>query len=182
MSSNASYIAEPVWVSSREHLASFGKLLADTPWYMKLLGRVNVPQGFPQVASASRVTPIVYLSRGTLTVLDSIITYQDRQDDQYDLKSLPIQTAKLSTLSKVSYRISTRPCRLLRILIKWPSWADSSRSSCFSSYRINWIELSVPSIRHPVLLCVGTQEPSMSRIKEDTDQLLEELRSRIANR
>lgn len=54
----------------------------------------------------------------------------------------------------------------------------SSPSKCFSYYAVEWIEIALPSLPEPLLLCVGGHGPSMRQIREKTDKLFEELQYR----
>jgi hypothetical protein len=180
MSSSAAYVAELVWVSSRDHLANFGMVLEATPWYRKLMGRIDTPVGFPQVVMGSRVFPVVYIARGRLAVEDKEINFQVRKDDNVDLKSLP--KIALATMPATSYRNLDKSLSFAanpaEVAILGRFQAKQGRSY----YAINWVEMKVPSIQHPVLLCVGGNGPSMSRIRQETDRLLEEIRSRQTRR
>ena len=134
--------------------------------------------GSPATASKTRCHIPLWDQR----LLDNIITYQARQDDQYDLKSLPIPTVTMSSVSTISYRNLDKTFSFVANLDNVTILSRFEAKFGLASYRINWIELSVPSISYPVLLCVGAQGASMSRLTEDTDRLHEELQSRIANR
>jgi len=170
------YVAKLVWVSSRDHLANFGAVLKATPWYRKLMGRIDVPEGFPQVVMGSRVFPVVYLARGQLTVEDKEIKFQVRQDDNADFKSLP--TIALASMPATSYRNLDKSLSFVANSDEVAILGRFQAKQGSSYYAINWVEMKVPSIQHPVLLCVGGAGPSMSLIRQETDRLLEEIRSR----
>jgi len=178
MSTHAAYVAEPVWVSSRDHLANFGKVLEATPWYRKLMGRVDTPEGFPQVVMGSRIFPVVYLARGRLTVEDKEINFKARQDDSADVKTLP--TIALASIPATRYRNLDKSLSFVANPDEVAILGRFQAKQGSSFYAINWIEMKVPSIPHPLLLCVGGNGPSMSRIRQETDRLLEEIRSRPA--
>lgn len=174
------YVTKSVLVSSRDHLAKFGAVLEATPWYRKLMGRIDVPEGFPQVVTGSRVFPVVYLARGQLTVEDNEINFQVRQDDNADFKSLP--SIALATMPATSYRNLDKSLSFVANLDAVAILGRFQAKQGSSYYAINWVEMKVPSIQHPVLLCVGGNGLSMSKIRQETDMLLEEIRSRQARR
>ncbi len=156
------FTVEPLWVSSREHLAEFGGLLDETPWFKRMMGRVQVPDGFPCVEFQSRYVPIVYFSSGILELRNSTVHYTAQKKlartgaVYHDLDESLTFTFDVNEMVRISrYRGEER-------FIKY--------------YSIEWIELEVQGRETPLLICVGGRGPGMRKIRNDTDQLFNMLK------
>jgi hypothetical protein len=124
--------------------------------------------------------PLVYLARGRFAVAGKEINFQARQDDNADPNSLP--KIGLATMPAVSYRNLNKSLSFVANPDEVAILGRFQAKQGNSNYAINWVEMKVPSIQHPVLVCVGGNGPSMSRIRQETDRLLEEIRSRQTRR
>ena len=161
------YTAGLVWISTREHLARFEVIRKESPpWYRS--GGLAVPEDFPQVRMTSllwdSILPVVMVSRGSLTLSDGTMSYRATHDNsgaQSTYRNLDTEMVFTAAIDAVA------------LLGRF-----QSASSGFTYYAANWIEMSVPSMPGPILLCVGGSGPSMRRIRKQTDRLFQEIQRR----
>jgi hypothetical protein len=161
------YTAELVWISTRQHLARFEAIRKESPpWYRS--GGLAVPEDFPQVRMASllwtSIVPAVMVSRGSLSLSDATISYRatpDNASSHGTYRNLDTEMVFTSAIDAVA------------LLGRFQSASSGS-----SYYAANWIEMSVPSLPGPILMCVGGSGPSMRRIREQTDRLFQEIQRR----
>lgn len=70
---------EPVWVSSRQHLAEYERIRKSSPWHAFISSKRTVPASFPQVEIGMQRLPLVLFSSGVLTLASDRATYRARE-------------------------------------------------------------------------------------------------------
>jgi hypothetical protein len=147
---------DPVWVSSREHLAEYDRIRKSTPWYGLFSSGKSIPSTFPQIDLDIQRTPLVYFSIGVLTLASERALYRAQQNADSDLGR---RQRNLDTALSFSVERLDRPT-IAR---------HRETAGWLTYFHINWIEVALPTHTRSILLCVGGT--TMGRVRRQTDAL-----------
>jgi hypothetical protein len=154
-------IFDLVWLSSHEHLQQFQEIRAATPWYRAIFGGTyRIPQGFPFIQIGARKYPLVYISRGSLTIAKNLITFDPGSPS--------------AALGQIRHNLNASIGLSIEIALL-PTFRRFRAPGSRSYFSIDWIELSLPE--RTILLCAGASGPGMSGVNDGTDILFTALRN-----
>ncbi len=147
---------EPVWVSSRQHLAEYERIRKSTPWYAFISSKRTVPCSFPQTEIGVQRLPLVLFSSGMLTLAHDHATFRARQsaEGSFAPPHLNLDNALSFTVERAEQPVISRH----RETAGWLTY-----------FHINWVEIALATHTQSILVCVGAT--TMGRVRRQTDAL-----------
>ncbi len=157
------FTIEDIWISSIKHLNAFSEITRSNGWWKTLLGRGEIPEGFPQVSNGSKYVPIAYFVKGSLQLYE-------RQIEFHPYRFEP-DNGKIYRNLNIDFRFEL-PYESIQISVY------SSPTPLMHSINIQWLKLSSRNNAFPEML-ISSGGKNMSQIKKDNEKLLGLLTAKI---
>jgi hypothetical protein len=152
-----------IWISSVGHLESFGKINKSNSWLKSILGRQEIPSGFPQIGVGSKNIPLVYFVKGTLQLYERQIEFHPNRFEPENGKvyrNLDIDFRFELPYDTVEISVYTNPKPFIR------------------AFNIQWLKLSRKNNEFPPIL-ISTSGKSIAQIIKENEKLLALLTAKI---
>lgn len=121
-------------------------------WFRRYVWPPDPPRDFPQTRIGSKAVPLVLFATGELVVDGNLVTFCAHHEPRYRNVDDELEfELRLDRRAGIDRYFVESP------ILKRFSWS--------------WVALRSPELRDELLLCVGGTGPSVSLIKERTEEL-----------
>ena len=156
-----------IWITSEEHLKKFSDITSKTHLGKTMIKLNRIPKDFPKVKMYYFLgLPIVFFSKGEITLNDNLFEYKAIKNNIGFLKSYSNLHDELNF--KLEYfKVKS---------IEWYQHPDYF----IKYYNIKWIKVicNEEILGGSFLMCVGGMGPSMQGIIKNTEELFEMLKDK----
>ncbi|RZL15501.1 MAG: hypothetical protein EOO62_03830 [Hymenobacter sp.] len=157
----------PLLVSCPAHLARFGEIKQQNPWWRMLLGLHKIPEGFPRAYVGGNAVPVNFFAKGSLHLGEQQFTFASR-DPGFD-------NGQRYAHITPDFHFDLPYASLTRVERYEPP------AAYIKYFNLNWvrIQLSAPNAPDDLLLSCTGSGTEMSLIHQGNELLYNELQAKL---